>query len=76
MPLKLFRIPAFTGSVTAMFLAAMGFFAAVVFLPRWFQVVNGSSALESGYQILPLLAGLDRLGDRQRPDRGRTGRTR
>ena len=41
-----------------MFLAAMGFFAAVVFLPRWFQVVNGSSALESGYQILPLLIGL------------------
>jgi EmrB/QacA subfamily drug resistance transporter len=57
-PLHLFRIPAFSGSVTAMFLAAMGFFAAVVFLPRWFQVVNGSSALESGYQILPLLAGL------------------
>jgi EmrB/QacA subfamily drug resistance transporter len=57
-PLKLFRIPAFTGAVTAMFLAAMGFFAAVVFLPRWFQVVNGSSATESGYQILPLLAGL------------------
>ena len=57
-PLHLFRIPAFTGAVTAMFLAAMGFFAAVVFLPRWFQVVNGSSALESGYQILPLLAGL------------------
>ena len=57
-PLKLFRIPAFTGAVTAMFLAAMGFFAAIVFLPRWFQVVNGSSALESGYQILPLLAGL------------------
>jgi EmrB/QacA subfamily drug resistance transporter len=57
-PLKLFRIPAFSGSVTAMFLAAMGFFAAVVFLPRWFQVVNGSSALESGYQILPLVIGL------------------
>ena len=57
-PLHLFRIPAFSGSVTAMFLAAMGFFAAVVFLPRWFQVVNGSSALESGYQILPLLIGL------------------
>ncbi|HEU5205950.1 MAG TPA: MDR family MFS transporter [Candidatus Limnocylindrales bacterium] len=57
-PLRLFRLPAFTGSVTAMFLAAMGFFAAVVFLPRWFQVVNGSSATESGYQILPLLIGL------------------
>jgi len=57
-PLHLFRIPAFSGSVTAMFMAAMGFFAAIVFLPRWFQVVNGSSATESGYQILPLLIGL------------------
>ena len=41
-----------------MFLAAFGFFAAVVFLPRWFQVVAGASATESGYQILPLLGGL------------------
>jgi EmrB/QacA subfamily drug resistance transporter len=57
-PLRLFRMPTFTASVLAMFLAAMGFFAAVVFLPRWFQFVNGSSATESGYQILPLLGGL------------------
>ena len=57
-PLALFRIRAFTASVIAMFLAAMGFFAAVVFLPRWFQFVQGASATESGYQILPLLLGL------------------
>ena len=57
-PLRLFRIRTFTASVIAMFLAAVGFFAAVVFLPRWFQFVNGSSATESGYQILPLLGGL------------------
>jgi EmrB/QacA subfamily drug resistance transporter len=57
-PLQLFRIPAFTASVSAMFLAAMGFFAAVVFLPRWFQFVQHASATESGYQILPLLLGL------------------
>ncbi len=57
-PLRLFRIRTFTASVIAMFLAATGFFAAVVFLPRWFQFVNGSSATESGYQILPLLGGL------------------
>ncbi|MEO5985538.1 MAG: MFS transporter [Candidatus Limnocylindria bacterium] len=57
-PLGLFRNRTFTASVTAMFLAAMGFFAAIVFLPRWFQVVAGSSATESGYQILPLLGGL------------------
>ena len=41
-----------------MFLAAFGFFAAVVFLPRWFQVVGGASATVSGYQMLPLLGGL------------------
>ena len=58
LPLHLFRIRYFTASVMAMFFAAVGFFAAVVFLPRWFQVVNGSSATESGYQILPLLGGL------------------
>jgi EmrB/QacA subfamily drug resistance transporter len=57
-PLALFRIRSFTVSVSAMFLAAMGFFAAIVFLPRWFQVVGGTSATESGYQILPLLGGL------------------
>ncbi len=42
----------------AIFLAAMGFFAVVVFLPRWYQVVGGTSATEAGYQILPLLGGL------------------
>jgi EmrB/QacA subfamily drug resistance transporter len=57
-PLTLFRIRAFTASVAAMFLASMGFFTAVVFLPRWFQFVQGASATESGYQILPLLLGL------------------
>ncbi len=57
-PLGLFRIRTFWVSISAVFLSAFGFFAAVVFLPRWFQVVNGSSATESGYQILPLLGGL------------------
>jgi EmrB/QacA subfamily drug resistance transporter len=57
-PLGLFRIRAFTISVAAMFLAAFGFFGAVIFLPRWFQTVAGASATESGYNILPLLAGL------------------
>ena len=57
-PLGLFRNRAFTVSVGSVFLAASGFFAAVVFLPRWFQVVNGSSATISGYQMLPLLGGV------------------
>ncbi len=56
--LSLLRIRTFTISVSAMFLAAFGFFSAIVFLPRWFQVVQGASATESGYNLLPLLAAL------------------
>ena len=58
LPLGLFRIRAFSASVFAMFFAMMGFFTAVVFLPRWYQFVQETSATESGYQILPLLGGL------------------
>jgi len=57
-PLQLFRLRTFSASVLAIFLAAMGFFAAVAFLPRWFQFVLGSSATEAGYQLLPLVGGL------------------
>src|SRR6478735_922557 len=57
-PLALFRIRNFSVSVAAMFLAAFGFFGAIVFLPRWFQTVGHASATESGYNLLPLLAGL------------------
>jgi EmrB/QacA subfamily drug resistance transporter len=57
-PLDLFRNRSFTLSVIAMFMASAAFFTPVVFLPRWFQVVGGASATESGYQILALLGGL------------------
>jgi EmrB/QacA subfamily drug resistance transporter len=56
--LPLFRIRTFTLSVLAMFLMSFGFFAAIVYLPLWFQVVHGSTATESGYQLLPLLGAL------------------
>jgi EmrB/QacA subfamily drug resistance transporter len=57
-PLELFRNRTFTLSMIATFLAAFGFFGAILFLPLWYQVVQGSSAAGSGYQLLPLLAGL------------------
>jgi EmrB/QacA subfamily drug resistance transporter len=57
-PLSMFRNRSFSISVAAMFLAAFGFFSAVIFLPRWFQTVGGSSATEAGYSLLPLLGGL------------------
>ncbi len=58
MPLDLFRNRTYSVSILAAFLASFGFFGAIIFLPRWYQVVNGSTATESGYQLLPLLAGL------------------
>ena len=57
-PLDLFKIRTYWISILATFLASFGFFGAIIFLPRWYQIVAGSSATESGYQLLPLLAGL------------------
>ena len=39
-------------------LISFGFFGGIVFIPLWFQAVNGSTATQSGYQILPMMAGL------------------
>ena len=40
------------------FFAAFAFFGAIVFLPRWFQVVEGFSPTDSGLAALPLMVGL------------------
>jgi len=57
-PLGMFRNRTYTASLLSTFLVSFGFFGAIIFLPRWFQFVHGSSATESGYQIFPLLIGL------------------
>jgi EmrB/QacA subfamily drug resistance transporter len=56
--LSLFRNRYFSISVACMFLAAFGFFGAVVFLPQWFQVVRGMGATDSGLNLLPLVFAL------------------
>jgi len=57
-PLHLFRNRTFTVSMIAVFTAMFGFFGAVIFLPLWFQIVQGTSATASGYNLLPFLFGL------------------
>ena len=57
-PLDLFRNRTFSISMLAVFTASFGFFGSIFFLPLWFQVVVGSSPTQSGYQLLPFLAGL------------------
>jgi EmrB/QacA subfamily drug resistance transporter len=58
LPLELFRNRTVAASITATFLITFGFFGGVIFIPRWFQYVLGSSATESGYQMLPLMVGV------------------
>jgi EmrB/QacA subfamily drug resistance transporter len=55
---RLFRSRTVTISVASMFLAAFGFFGAIVFLPQWFQVVRGMGATDSGLNLLPLVFAL------------------
>jgi EmrB/QacA subfamily drug resistance transporter len=57
-PLNLFRGRGYAVTILATFLASIGFFGAVVFLPRWFQFVQGVSPTESGLQTLALLGGV------------------
>ena len=57
-PLDLCRDRTYTGSIVATFFASFGFFAAIIFLPRYFQVVLGESATASGYALMPLLIGV------------------
>ena len=57
-PLHLFRSRTFSASMIAIFLATFGFGAAIIFLPLYFQVVQGASATASGYMLLPFLFGL------------------
>jgi EmrB/QacA subfamily drug resistance transporter len=56
--LDLFRNRSFSIAVAGMFLASFGFFGAVIFLPRWFQVVHGMGATESGLNMLALVGAL------------------
>jgi EmrB/QacA subfamily drug resistance transporter len=57
-PLGLFRNRTYTSSMIATFFAAFAFFGAIIFLPRWFQIVHGYSPTYSGLAALPLMVGL------------------
>ena len=57
LPLRLFREPVFVVVSAALFLTMLAFFAVVVFMPIYLQVVEGASATESGLLLLPLLLG-------------------
>jgi hypothetical protein len=57
-PLGLWKERTYASSIVATFLVSIGFFGAVVFLPQWFQFVEGASPTMSGLYTLALLAGV------------------
>ena len=57
-PLDLFRNRTFAVSVVATFFAVFGFSILIIFLPLWFQIVQGATPTESGYLLFPFLVGL------------------
>jgi EmrB/QacA subfamily drug resistance transporter len=57
-PLHLWKSRTYSASMVSTFFAAFAFFGAIVFLPRWFQFVEGFSPTDSGLAALPLMVGL------------------
>jgi EmrB/QacA subfamily drug resistance transporter len=57
-PLDLFKERDYAVSMAAVFAFGIAMFAAVIFMPRYYQTVRGISATASGYYIWPLLVGL------------------
>jgi EmrB/QacA subfamily drug resistance transporter len=57
-PLDLWKSRTYASSIVATFLVSIGFFGAAVFLPQWFQFVEGATPTNSGLYTLALLAGV------------------
>jgi MFS family permease len=58
LPLRLFKSDIFTVSSILSLLVGLVFFAALIFLPEYQQIVRGYSATKSGLLLLPLVVGM------------------
>ena len=57
-PLDLFKIQTFSAASVVSFVIGFVMFGAIIFMPLFLQVVQGSSPTKSGLQLLPMIAGL------------------
>jgi EmrB/QacA subfamily drug resistance transporter len=57
-PLRLFRNRVFTPTVAFAALMGLAMFGGIIFLPVYFQVVQGMSPTESGLALLPMMVGV------------------
>ncbi|WVQ97393.1 hypothetical protein IAU59_004505 [Kwoniella sp. CBS 9459] len=54
-PMRIFRDPSVAGCFATTLFSGMAFYAALYYLPQYFQVVRGDSAIRSGVLTLPLM---------------------
>ena len=58
LPLRLFKNPTFTIATVIGLILGMGMFAALAFLPTFLQMSTGAGVTESGFLLLPMMAGV------------------
>ncbi len=58
LPLHLFRNPTFAIATSVGLVIGMGMFAALTFLPTFLQMSTGAGVTESGWLLLPMMAGM------------------
>ncbi|MBI1361987.1 MAG: MFS transporter [Alphaproteobacteria bacterium] len=58
LPLGLFKIRAFSTSMLASFVISMAFMGTIIFLPLYLQIGLGVKATNSGFTMIPMMAGL------------------
>ena len=58
LPLHLFKNPTFSIATAVGLIIGMGMFAALAFLPTFLQMSTGASVTESGFLMLPMMAGV------------------
>jgi EmrB/QacA subfamily drug resistance transporter len=57
-PLRLFRNRVYTPTVIFTMLMGLAMFGGIIYLPVYFQVVQGMSPTQSGLALLPMMAGI------------------
>jgi MFS family permease len=75
-PLRLFTIRPAAITVVASVIVGMGMFGGMMLLPLYMQIVHGATPTESGFLMLPMVAGLMTASITSGRIISRTGRTR
>lgn len=58
LPLSIFKVRAFSTTMLSSFTISMAFMGTIIFLPLYLQIALGVNATNSGFALLPMMAGL------------------